>query len=174
MIPTTALSSRPTNAFTLVEILIVVVILGILAAIAVPKFSNASQIARENSLKEDLRMLRTQVGVYKANHADTPPGYPNGDTTQNPTPQAFSDQLTQFTDGVGNTSATGSATFKYGVYLNQVPANPLNGLATVKIIGDADPLTADNTTGWLFQPSTGLLQPNLTGADSDSKNFSDY
>ena len=45
------------KGFTLVEILIVVVILGILATIVLPQFSNASATARENTLKDELRYL---------------------------------------------------------------------------------------------------------------------
>ena len=44
--------------FTLVEILIVVIILGILAAIVIPQFTNASQDARESSLLSQLQTLR--------------------------------------------------------------------------------------------------------------------
>ena len=54
------------RAFTLVEILIVVVILGILAAIVLPKFSNASAIARASMLADDLRVIRMQVQVYRS------------------------------------------------------------------------------------------------------------
>ena len=54
------------KAFTLVEILIVVIILGILASIVVPNFSNASHQARENMLKKNLYMLRSQINVYRA------------------------------------------------------------------------------------------------------------
>ncbi len=74
--------------FTMIEMLIVVVILGILATIVIPQFSNASQNAKENTLKDELRYLRTQIVVYKAQHRDVPVGYPNGDMSQAPTASA--------------------------------------------------------------------------------------
>jgi general secretion pathway protein G len=157
-----------------VEILIVVVILGILAAIAVPKFSNASQISRENTLKEDLRLLRTQIGVYHAQHADIFPGYPGGNTYQTPTGDVFVAQLTTVTDSVGNTNAGVGGAFQWGPYLNAMPANPVNALATLKILGPGDAMTPDGSTGWLYQPSTGAIEPNLAGQDSEGQNFAGY
>ena len=162
------------RAFSLVEILIVVVILGILAAIAVPKLSSASQVSRENTLKESLRLLRTQVGVYYTQHADSYPGYPGGDTGQTPTGDTFVHQMTQCTDSSGNVSANPSSVYKWGPYIQAMPGNPVNYLGTITIIGPGAPMTADGTTGWLYQPSTGSVQPNVTGKDSEGKNFSDY
>ena len=49
------MTKRKNSGFTLVEILIVVVILGILAAIVIPQFSQASNEARESSLKSNLK-----------------------------------------------------------------------------------------------------------------------
>src|SRR5678816_1074958 len=75
--------------FTMIEMLIVVVILGILATIVIPQFSNASMNAKENTLKDELRYLRTQIVVYKAQHHDVPPGYQNGDRHASPTGPDF-------------------------------------------------------------------------------------
>src|SRR5256885_1739083 len=61
------------KGFTLVEILIVVIILGILAAIVIPQFTNASQDARKNSLTSQLQTMRSQIELYKLQHLDNLP-----------------------------------------------------------------------------------------------------
>ncbi len=64
---------RTRKGFTLVEILIVVVILGILAAIVIPQFTNASTEAKESNLKSNLQTVRAQLELYKLRNNDTPP-----------------------------------------------------------------------------------------------------
>src|SRR4051794_25278458 len=61
------------GGFTLVEILIVVIILGILAAIVIPQFTNASTNARVASTVSQLQSLRSQIQLYKLQHNDTLP-----------------------------------------------------------------------------------------------------
>src|SRR6266699_3339857 len=61
------------SGFTLVEIQIVVIILGILAAIEIPQFTNASQDARESALLSQLQTLRSQIELYKLQHFDKLP-----------------------------------------------------------------------------------------------------
>src|SRR5438874_10358216 len=61
------------SGFTLVEILIVVIILGILAAIVIPQFTNASQDARKSNVVSQLQTLRAQIELYKLQHKDAIP-----------------------------------------------------------------------------------------------------
>lgn len=64
--------SRIDRAFTLVEILIVVVILGILAAIVIPQFTNSSQEASGSVVASQLRLIRSQLALYQARHGAWP------------------------------------------------------------------------------------------------------
>jgi type II secretory pathway pseudopilin PulG len=163
------------RAFTLVEILILVIILAIIALIVIPQFTSASEQARENTIKDELRYLRTQIVVFKAQHQDVPPGYTNGDPTQAPACQAFSDQMTLNTNINCATSPTPNPAYPYGPYLSQMPTNPINGDATMTMVANNASMPAPNgNTGWIYQPQTQTIMVNLTGNDSSGIPFSSY
>ena len=158
---------RAKRGFTLVEILIVVVILGILAAIVVPQFTQASTEAKENSLCSNLQSLRSQIELYKVQHNDSPPDN---------TPATFTEQMVYCTDVDGAINGAGSkvrtTTYCYGPYLERVPNNPFNNFATITAgttIG-----AADDTTGWLYNTATGEIFANTTGANASSVDYADF
>jgi type II secretory pathway pseudopilin PulG len=156
------------------EVFIVVVIVGVLAAIAVPKLTNAATMSAEAKMREDLRFLRTQISVYTTHHKGVAPGYPGGDRGAAPTEALFGEQLMKITDEAGNPSAVRSAVFKWGPYVQAIPENPVSGKKGVTILRPEEPLVADGMTAWLYQPSTGILKPNVSGTDSEGHLFSDY
>jgi len=131
--------------FTLVEILIVVVILGILAAIVIPQFTEASTEAKTSSLMSDLQTVRSQIELYKVQHNDDLPGA--GGAT-------FEQALTGKTDIDGAVDTSGA----YGPYLQTIPTNPFNDDDDVRIDG-AD--AGADTDGWRFDatdPNSGAFQ----------------
>ena len=97
---------RSKRGFTLIELLIVVVILGILAAIVIPQFSDASGDAKLNALKSNLAIVRSQLQLYKLQN-----------------------------DGQFPTQA-GFAAGMVPTYLQAVPENPFSGGNTVNGSGD--------------------------------------
>jgi len=132
------------NGFTLVEILIVVVILGILAAIVIPQFTEASSEAKLSSLKCDLQTLRSQIELYKIQHNDIPP-----------TLAGFTDQMTGYTDVAGIVQAAAGPNI-YGPYIQQIPLNQFNNDNTVQ----SSPPAGDDGGGWEYTEATGAIYPD--------------
>jgi len=130
---------RPLTGFTLVEILLVVVILAILAAIVVPQFTHAASQSRENAIKMDLFRIRTQIEVYREQH--------NGNV---PTLALFREQLTQPTDVNGLTEGS----LRFGPYIREIPNNPETGTNDVT----ADDPAPDKA--WYYDESDGTFCAN--------------
>ena len=138
---------RTKKGFTLVEILIVVVILGILAAIVIPQFSSASSEARMSSVQSNLQAVRSQVQLYKIQHGDQLPGLVAG--------VSFVQAMTQKTDVNGNLDAAGA----YGPYLQKIPENPYTETSTVKEESGTATINT-GTEGWLYDSDTGIFYAN--------------
>jgi general secretion pathway protein G len=144
------------KGFTLVEILIVVIILGILAAIVIPQFSSASNDARESALASDLQTLRSQLELYNIQHLDKYPDQVSTDGGQNWTQDTsganFVTRLTGTTDEYGQTSGS-----TYGPYMQTFPTNAFNDKSTVRVDGAA---AGANTDGWQFNSTSGRMSPD--------------
>ena len=143
----------PRRAFTLVEILIVVIILGIMATIIIGVFTNNTREASGNALRDNLRTMRSAIQVYMAQHASYP------------TLAGFEAQMTQYTDASGATSPTKTATHIYGPYLLSIPTLP------VGIERGNTGVTGISYTagfGWGYDPIAGQLRANLPNTDTDS------
>ncbi|MHC4693461.1 MAG: prepilin-type N-terminal cleavage/methylation domain-containing protein [Planctomycetota bacterium] len=164
------------KAFTLVEILIVVAVFGILAAIVIPTLKGHTATGRESSVKESLNTIRTQIEFYKMDHDGVPPGYVNGEGV----PESY--LPLHFT---GTTMVTGEASpdkipsdpFLYGPYIKKLPINPYNNLSTIIYVDKATAFAdaVDGTSsGWLYKKETGEFKINWPGTDSEGVNFYDY
>ena len=140
------------SGFTLVEILIVVVILGILAAIVIPQFTEASTEAKLSALCTDLQTLRSQIELYKIQHNDVPPEAAN-----------FVAQMTAQTDVYG---AVGT---DYGPYLQKIAVNQFNNLLDATGIHgllDITGVVGNNGGSWEYNETTGQINAD----DNEDKN----
>ena len=139
---------RSRSGFTLVEILIVVVILGILAAIVVPQFTEASGEAKESRLLQDLQSVRSQIELYKLQHSGLLPGATTGVT--------FTQAMTGLTNADGTVAGAPGAGV-YGPYLQKIPSNPFVDPNAVQSVeqGTGTPGGGDN--GWYFNTGIGAF-----------------
>ena len=140
------------RGFTLVEILIVVIILGILAAIVIPQFTQASTDARISNLRTNLQTIRSQLLLYKTQHLDAYPG------------ATFVGQMTTYSDISGGVATAPDATHTFGPYLQAIPMNPISNLNAVRIVTGGTTVFAAPTTdgGWWYNSTTGEFRADLT------------
>ena len=136
------MKSRCNAAFTLVEVLIVIVIMAILAAVIVPNFVDTTKDARESTALFNLHTLRSQIQVYCAEHTGELPG-------------PLLEELAEETDEEGNVSPGGP----YGPYCAQIPVNPFSNSALVNEIANSPAQESDVSAshGWLYNPTTGEI-----------------
>lgn len=140
------------TGFTLVEILIVVIILGILAAIVIPQFTNASEDAKGSNLLSQLQTIRSQLELYQLNHNGA---YPDLSTDWHFMTQV-SDQNEVIPPAAGETP--------FGPYLQQPPTNPFENSISVSGSKTTDG-TAAAGVGWCW--SGGIIYAVLSTAKRD-------
>ena len=164
------------KAFTLVEVMIVIALLGILAAVILPSMHGHTVGARESAVKDCLMTMRTQIQLYKMEHNGLPPGYVN-DITAAPSLLGYQFTATTTVTGLVSMSKVPSAPYLYGPYIQKLPENPFNQRTDIAYINVATSFAdaVDGATcGWLYKRETAEFVINWTGKDSKGVKFYDY
>ena len=171
---------RNQSGFTLIEMLIVVIILGILAMIIIPQINVSSGEARLNTMRTNLGSVRNAIELNYHQHNNTYPGAVKTDGTGVATvagdlPAALVNQLTTYTE-INGKAAGDRATLTapiFGPYLKTVtlPENPYNtssGVTCDIAVTDVTTRTATpaDGTGWKFYVNTGVLIANDSAASA--------
>ena len=171
---------KNSKGFTLVELLIVVIILSVLAAVIIPQFGSSTADAKAATLDATLAEMRNAIERYYHDHTAV---YPGAVETDGVTPataallscdKAFEEQLTRYTDGDGKTSVSHDpVTAKYGPYIKKaaLPTNPfsdLNDIFCDVVTTDITSVTSEVTKGgWKFYTKTGRIIANDGAHDTN-------
>ncbi|WP_442510621.1 prepilin-type N-terminal cleavage/methylation domain-containing protein [Novipirellula sp. SH528] len=121
------------KGFTLVELVVVVLILGILAAVAAPRMFDTAGNARENATRQSLVVVRDAIELYKSQNDAFPPH------------ATFETALRPYLKGAFPSAQVGS--------------KPGPGIAEA---GESPMTTATAAGGWIYDPATGDFCVNDT------------
>ena len=140
-------AKRGRRGFSLIELVIVIIILGVISAIAIPRMIRAGEGADVTGLQADLAVLRGAIELYRYQHEAFP------------TAADFVDQLTLETNKAGTPTVGGG----FGPYIVKIP--PLKTGAhkddTGVVAQSGAPSAEDaGATGWLYDEDTGNIWAN--------------
>ena len=149
------------TAFTIIELMIVIAILGILAAITLPAIQGHIINAKEATAKDTLKTVRQAIERYANDHNGIAPGYTDNDPTTIPLAWILNTQLAETKQ-----------------YLSELPVNPFNGIVGVKMVDNntdfpTEPVGA-TLFGWIYKPATKSIKLNWPGTDSKGVPYYDY
>lgn len=132
--------SKQSKGFTLIELIVVLVLLGLIAAVAVPKYLDMTSKARENSLKANLSAIRGAIEL----------SYSQSVLQNSPSPGAYP-----------ATVAALASVIKGGV----IPSDVFTPTNDVKIVTGniVDPGSFNDNGGWIYSTTTGEIRADLAG-----------
>ena len=144
------------RAFSLVELVIVLVIIGVIAAIAVPRLTRGATNASATALAADLAALRNAIELYRAEHEGA-----------FPTVNQFVDQMTKFSNTTGDAFATSADVANgivYGPYLKAIPPLPVGARK-----GQTGVTTNNNAAdfGWIYDQTNGTIKAYTADSEKD-------
>lgn len=165
---------RKQQGFTLLEMLIAVIILGILAAIIIPQITVSTEDTKVSATKSNLSAIRNAVEQYYVQHGNVYPGKKDvdgvADATSGTCAAAFVAQMTLYSQADGKAAADASPTLTapiYGPYMKggALPVNPFNNMSAVECDFSTTSLSPTTrtvcanvlTTGWKYAVKTGTF-----------------
>lgn len=177
------------NGVSLIELILAVVILGIVAAVAIPRFSSAA-VAPDpgGQLRIELKVLRVAIARYYEDHGAFPGQHGDGQHSGG-TEAGLLAQLTQYTDEAGRVSETRDGVHRFGPYLRDgVPACPVAARAGVTGVDVVDSVTfhelstpqatregpSEGRAGWIYDYETGQIAALSDGSDFAGRRYSSY
>ncbi len=134
------------KGFSLIEMVIVILILGIIAAVAAPRMFDTATTAEENTTRQQLAVLRNAIEMYRARSGIYPPN--------TKLPLAMEGML----NGPFPAPSIGTARGDSGVYYD------LDADTTVTVVPDAA-----QDGGWAYKPANGTLKLNVDGAETGAE-----